>query len=251
VVVDVGERERIPRHLPKVTEDATILVIDHHKNHGDLGDIVWRRPASSVGEMVVELARHLDWTVSAAFAECAYTAILTDTGSFHYSSTSESCMEAASFLLGKGVQPWKVASNVYESWPANRVQLLGDVLGTLRVAWDGRYASLAVTPEMLAFRGATVDMTEGFVNQGRRIAGVEISALFRELEPGRYRVSFRSRGRVDVATIASLLGGGGHRNASGGTVDGSLDEVREKVSALVKDALDTVDPDDSDYWSRH
>ena len=251
VVVDVGERDRIPEELPAAADGARVLVIDHHQHHGDFGDVLWRRKASAVGEMIVELARHLGWQITPEFAECAYTAILTDTGSFRYSSTTSACLEAAAFLVDHGVQPWKIASNVYESWPSSRLMLLGDVLGTLEVSCEGRYASLVVSQQMLEDREASIDMTEGFVNEGRRIEGVEVSALFREQSPGCYRLSFRSRGRVDVATIAESLAGGGHRNAAGAMAQGSLAEVRERVTRLVEQALDDLDPDDEDCWSRH
>jgi phosphoesterase RecJ-like protein len=251
VVVDVGERDRIPEDLPAGADTATVVVIDHHQHHGGYGHRVWRRKASAVGEMVVELARHLGWVITLEFAECAYTAILTDTGSFRYSSTTAACLETAAFLVSLGVQPWKVASNVYESWPSSRLLLLGDVLSTLEVSCEGRFASTFVSLDMLDDRRASVDMTEGFVNEGRRIEGVEVSALFREQSPGCYRISFRSRGRVDVATIASALGGGGHRNASGAMASGTLAEIRDRVTRLVAEALEALDPDDEDCWSRH
>lgn len=251
VVVDVGERDRIPEVLPPAADTAKVVVIDHHQHHGDYGDAVWRRKASAVGEMIVELARHLGWVITPELAECAYTAILTDTGSFRYSSTTAACLETAAFLVSLGVQPWKVASNVYESWPSSRLLLLGDVLGTLEVSCEGRFASLVVSRDMLDDRQASIDMTEGFVNEGRRIEGVEVSALFREQSSTCYRLSFRSRGRVDVATIANALGGGGHRNASGAMAQGSLAEIRDRVTRLVAEALDAFDLDDEDCWTRH
>lgn len=251
VVVDVGERERIPEILPTDAEKAKVLVIDHHKQHGDYGDIVWRRKASAVGEMIVELARHLSWDVTPECAECAFTAILTDTGSFRYSSTTAYSLEAASWLVSLGVQPWKVSSHVYETWPVKRLRLLGDVLGTLEIRCEGKYASLVITQKMLDARDATVDMTEGFVNEGRKIEGVEVSALFREKSSERYRLSFRSRGRIDVSAIAAQMGGGGHRNAAGASAEGKLKEVRDRVTKLVEQALSNVDPNDPNCWSRH
>lgn len=251
IVVDVGERDRIPAILPATAEEAKVIVIDHHQQHGDFGDVVWRRKAAAVGEMIVELARHIGWTITPECAECAFTAILADTGSFRYSSTTASSLETAAFLVGHEVQPWKVASNVYESWPAARLRLLGDVLATLELSCSGRFASLVVSEQMLETRGATSDMAEGFVNEGRKIVGVEVSALFREQGAGHYRISFRSRGRVDVAAIAASLGGGGHRNASGARAHGELDEVRTRVTELVKEALCDLDPNDDECWSRH
>jgi phosphoesterase RecJ-like protein len=253
VVLDVGERERIAEILPPSAEEGPFIVIDHHmKHHGDLGDVVWRQPASAVGEMLVELVRHLHWRVSEGFAECAYTAILSDTGSFRYSSTTAEALEAASWLVSKGVQPWKVASHVYETWPLSRLLLLGDVLSTLSIHCDGRLASMVVSQDALARRGATVDMTEGFVNHGRMVAGVEASVLLRERAPDLYRLSFRSRGRVDVSEVASKLGGGGHRNASGATTSGSLDDVRARLEELFAEALQQAELEDRDScWSRH
>lgn len=251
VVLDVGERERIPPVLPSGVDQASVVVIDHHMHHGDYGDRVWRRKASAVGEMIIELARHLGWEVTTACAECAYTAILSDTGSFRYSSTTSSCLEVAAFLVGLGVQPWKVASHVYESWPSARMQLLGDVLSTLELDCAGQLASLVVTKDALRARNASVDMSEGFVNQGRMISGVEVSVLFRENGPSTYRLSFRSRGRVDVGDIAQGLGGGGHRNAAGATVEGEISEIRSRVSELVSEALAALEPSDTDCWSQH
>jgi phosphoesterase RecJ-like protein len=252
VVLDVGERERIPAVLPAGADRARIVVIDHHRHHGDYGDIVWRRPdASAVGEMIAELARFLGWKVSKDCAECAYVAVLTDTGSFRYSSTTSACLETAAWLVSHGVEPWKVASHVYESWPARRMLLLGDVLRTLEIECEGRLATLVVTKQALAAHQASVDMTEGFVNQGRMIDGVEVSVLFRERDPDTFRLSFRSRGSVDVGVIAHQLGGGGHPNAAGATATGKLDEIRAIVADLVSRALDEITPDDESRWSRH
>ncbi len=251
VVLDVGERERIAEVLPPGAEEAKVVVVDHHMHHGAYGDVVWRRRASAVGEMIVELARHLGWTIPVESAEAAYTAILSDTGSFRYSSTTSSCLEAAAFLVSLGVQPWKVASNVYESWPARRMQLLGDVLRTLEIECQGRLASLVVTRETLADRGASIDMTEGFVNQGRMIEGVEVSVLYREKGPGQYRLSFRSRGSVDVGSIASQLGGGGHHNAAGANAQGDVESLKTLVADLVGEALIRLDSEAGDCWSRN
>jgi phosphoesterase RecJ-like protein len=251
VIVDVGERERIPQILPSGVGSARVLVIDHHMRHGSYGDVVWRRKASAVGEMLIELARYMGWTISTECAECAYTAILTDTGSFRYSSTTSSCLEVASFLVSLGVQPWKVASHVYESWPSERMQLLGDVLSTLELDCQGQLASLVVTKETIEARNASIDMTEGFVNQGRMIEGVEVSVLIRENGPSRYRLSFRSRGRVDVGDIAHRLGGGGHRNAAGASANGDVVSLKQRVAELVDEALSQLDPDDGGCWSQH
>jgi phosphoesterase RecJ-like protein len=121
----------------------------------------------------------------------------------------------------------------------------------LEITCQGRFASLVVSKQMLENRGATADMAEGFVNEGRKIVGVEVSALFREQEEDLYRISFRSRGRVDVATIAVSLGGGGHRNASGARAQGELETIRARVTELVEEAMCDLDPEDESCWTRH
>jgi phosphoesterase RecJ-like protein len=136
-----------------------------------------------------------------------------------------------------GVDPWKVAEQVYETQPLPRLRLLPRVLETLELYGEGRISSVIVTQQMLEETRATAALTEDFINFPRSVRGVEVGLLFREVTPQKYRVSLRSRGAVDVARIAGMFQGGGHPNAAGCTVEGSLSEVKAKVLEVVKAAL--------------
>ena len=146
-------------------------------------------------------------------------------------------MRVAADALALGVSPWDVALEVYESQPLARVRLLAMVLPTLEVDASGRYGSILVTQEMFAETGATKDLIDGFINHPRGIQGVEVAIQFREENARLYKVSFRSRGRINVAQIADKFGGGGHANAAGCTVTGNLEEAKLQIFSAVEEAL--------------
>jgi phosphoesterase RecJ-like protein len=238
VVVDTAAANLLPAGFPDDERRGTLAVIDHHAQHGELGDLVIRRDASAVGEMLFDLAQELVWPVDDRVALCLYASIVADTGSFRYSSTTPHTHEVAAELTALGADPWQVATALYESYPLRRQQLLSEVLGTLETCCDGRYADLKATPEMLERAGAIKADLDGMVNYGRAVAGVEISAMFRREPDGDIKVSFRSKGRLDVGELASTMGGGGHVNAAGCTLTGmDIDEARAKIRAAVVDLI--------------
>jgi phosphoesterase RecJ-like protein len=130
-----------------------------------------------------------------------------------------------------------VAERLYESQPKKRLDLLALALSTLTVSEKGDFASLTVTLDMFAKTGAGPDLTDGFVNYPRSIQGVEVAILFRQVSDRVYKVGFRSKGKVNAARLAVLLGGGGHHNAAGCTVTGSIEEVRNTVFSAIEKAL--------------
>jgi phosphoesterase RecJ-like protein len=217
---------------------GTVVVIDHHKTRGDLGDVVlWDSGAASVGVLLHRVFDELGIELSPAVAEALYCSVISDTGSFRYQNTNPDAMRVAAALLEVGVDPWRVSSNLYEERPRQELELLARVLQTLEVSEDGLAASLTVTPEMLEETGTTPDVVDGFINYARGIQGVEVAILFRP-RPDAVRVSFRSRGTVDVAAIAERRGGGGHRNAAGCTVPSvSIDLLRSELFAEVTRTL--------------
>jgi phosphoesterase RecJ-like protein len=221
VLLDTADASLLPAGFPPEERRGTLVVIDHHAKHGALGDVVIRRHVAAVGELIFRLSQELMWPLDARIAQCLYTSIVADTGSFRYSSTTPDTHRAAGDLLALGADSWVVATALYESFPAVRQRLLAEVLHTLEVSADGRYASLSSTPEMLATTGATKADLDGMINYGRAIGGVEISAMFRQEPGGDVKVSFRSKGRVDVAELAARFGGGGHVNAAGCTIPGA------------------------------
>lgn len=216
---------------------GTRVVIDHHKTGGNFGEALYMDPnAASAGVLLFRLFAAMGLDVGLA-AEALYCSIMSDTGSFRYQNTNREAMEVCGALLAQGVDPWRIASHLYEDRPRGEVDLLGKVLTTLEVAEDGRCASLTVTPEMLAECGLLPDSTDGLINYARGISGVEVAVLFRPREGG-VRVSFRSRGTHDVSAVAAHLNGGGHHNAAGCFIeDATVEEARARVFAEVRAVL--------------
>lgn len=228
-IVDCGEIERIGR-LRHRLEKLNIINIDHHLTNSGFGDLNYvDAEAAAAGLVVYEILRGLDIPVTPPMAMNLYTAIMVDTGSFRYSSTSPRSLAAAAELLSAGgFDPWDVARNVYETFPLQRMKILGEALGTLELACDGKVAFMHVTRSMLQACGATEDLVEGFVNFGRSIEGVEVAVFFREKDDDAWKLSIRSKGSIDVSAIGGKLGGGGHRNAAGCKMQGSLPEAKKK-----------------------
>ncbi len=238
LALDCGDRRRLGKEFNKLEKIGRLINIDHHVSNTAFGDLNLIDPrASAACEMIYGLLREIPVKLSPDIAENIYTGILTDTGSFHYSNTTAKTLAVARACLLAGVNPWKVAEKVYETQPLARLRLLRLVLDTLKTEEDGRVSSVVVTRKMLARAGATPDLTEDFINFPRSVKGTEVALLFREVTPAKYRVSFRSRGKVDVSRISQVFQGGGHPNAAGCTVDGSLKEVKAKVLAQVRAAL--------------
>jgi phosphoesterase RecJ-like protein len=223
-------------------------VIDHHVAHDDFGDIVLRDVnACATAIVVIELAKALGVDpLPRSAAEPLYTALVADTGNFRYPGTTPETLRLAATLLDAGVDPWRIASHVFEQWPMERLRLLGFSINAIETEFTGRVAILCVPQSMLERAGASERMVEGMVEYGRMIKGVEISIMIWERKPrsdetdhGQLlsRLSLRSAGRIDVARIAAALGGGGHRAAAGATLTCDLREARELVLAEAGKAL--------------
>jgi phosphoesterase RecJ-like protein len=187
--------------------------------------------------MIYNLCKATGVRVTKEIAECVYTALITDTGSFHYSNTTERTFKVASELVRSGVKPAKTAEAVFASYPWGRIQLLGAVLSSARRDSTGRVACMRQTREMQDLARTSDEATDGFVNYPLTVGEVEAVALLKETEPGVYRTSLRSKGDVNVARVAGLFGGGGHRNAAGCTLRGDWDELEEKIMGLLHEAV--------------
>jgi phosphoesterase RecJ-like protein len=215
-----------------------VVNIDHHSTTALFGKINWiDSTASAVGEMIYNLCKATGVRVTKEIAECCYTALITDTGSFHYSNTTERTFKVASELLRTGVKPAKTAEAVFASYPWSRIQLMGAVLSTARRDSTGRIACLRQSLEMQHTAEASDEDADGFVNYPLTVGEVEAVAMLKESELGVYRTSLRSKGEVNVARVAELFGGGGHRNAAGCTLRGTWEEAEEKIIALLQDAV--------------
>jgi phosphoesterase RecJ-like protein len=238
IATDAGAFDRLGPEVPHRPRRGVLINLDHHITTEPFGDINYVDPhAASVGILAWKIIRGLGHKVSADAAQCIYASILADTGCFRYSSTDPECLRVAAELLEAGVDPWEMTVRVYEMQPLARMRLLADVLQTLEV--HGKLATITITNEMMARTGSPLDLTDGFINYARSVDGVEVAASFREPSDGSraWRVSFRSRGRVNVAAIAQKFGGGGHHNAAGCSIEGDEPAVRARIAEEIEQAL--------------
>jgi len=220
-------------------EKQFVVNIDHHSTTALFGTINWiDSTASAVGEMIYNLCKATGVRVTREIAECVYTALITDTGSFHYSNTTERTFKVASELVRTGVRPAKTAEAVFASYPWSRIQLMGAVLSTAKRDPTGRVAVMRQTSEMQEQTGASDEDADGLVNYPLTVSEVEAVALLKESAPETYRTSLRSKGDVNVARVAEMFGGGGHRNAAGCTLNGPWDQVEAKIISLLHDAVE-------------
>lgn len=219
-------------------EKQFVVNIDHHSTTALFGAINWiDSTASAVGEMIYNLCKATGVRVTKEIAECVYTALLTDTGSFHYSNTTERTFKIASELVRTGVKPAKTAEAIFGSYQWPKIELLSRVLATARRDDTGHIAWMEQTLEMQQQTHASEEDADGFVNYPLSVTEVEAAALFKECSPGVYRTSLRSKGDVNVAKVAERFGGGGHRNAAGCTLKGDLERVEQQVVPLLQDAV--------------
>ena len=219
-------------------EKQFVVNIDHHSTTALFGAINWiDSTASAVGEMIYNLCKATGVRVTKEIAECVYTALLTDTGSFHYSNTTERTFKIASELVRTGVKPAKTAEAIFGSYQWPKIELLSLVLATAKRDETGHIAWMEQTLEMQEQTRASEEDADGFVNYPLSVAEIEATALFKECSPGVYRTSLRSKGDVNVAKVAEQFGGGGHRNAAGCTLKGNLESVERQVVPLLQDAI--------------
>ena len=202
-------------------ENRFLISIDHHVSGRPFAHVNWIDPdAVATGEMVFRLAREAGTPFSPEIATCLYTALMTDTGSFMFQGTNEHTFALARELVLAGADPSHCARNIYFAHSVAKMRLLGEALRNLNT--EGHIGWTCVTCEQMQRHGAKEEDCEGLVNYVLSIGEVEVAAFFRELPGGRFRVSLRSKGKLNVAQVAEVFGGGGHECASGCSIDGPL-----------------------------
>jgi phosphoesterase RecJ-like protein len=235
LVLDTSDLTRTGGLLAGRPGDAVVLNVDHHPGNTRFGDVNWVEPtASSAGEMVYRILRLGGFPLGKGAATNLYAAILTDTGSFQYGNTTPEALRVAGDLVACGAAVEEIAAGLYANRDPREWRLLSEALASLGVSADSRLAWMEVTPAALARAGLGLEATDGFIDYVRAVAGVRIALMFKELSASEVRVSFRSRGSVDVARLAGQFAGGGHRNAAGCTLQGTLAEVKARVLAAAE-----------------
>src|SRR5262245_42032729 len=220
-----------------------VINIDHHPGNSNYGDINWfDSSAAACGEMVCDLIEALGVRLTPEIAAHIYLAILTDTGSFHYSSISPRTFDICKATVEAGVDPVMVARNVYDSNNMGRLKLFGAVLSAMQIDSTGRIAIVYLDHEMARSAGGTYDDTEGLINLPLTVKEIQAVVFFKQVEADEYRVSMRSKGEIDIGAVAKQFGGGGHKNAAGCTATGPVDMLQKTFVEKVERAIDGVSP---------
>jgi bifunctional oligoribonuclease and PAP phosphatase NrnA len=222
------ECDSIHRTRLEGLEGRFLISIDHHVSGRPFADVNWIDPhAVATGEMVFRLAREAGTPFSPEMATCLYTALMTDTGSFMFQGTNEHTFALARELVLAGADPSHCARSIYFAHSVAKMRLLGEALRNLNT--DGHIGWTWVTQEQMERCGAKEEDCEGLVNYVLSIGEVEVAAFFREMPAGRFRVSLRSKGKLDVAQVAEGFGGGGHQCASGCSLEGPLPQAVQQI----------------------
>jgi phosphoesterase RecJ-like protein len=233
VVCDTASRDRIGSVAERVEAAATVLVIDHHRTDGDLGDLRLVRPdAAATTQLVYRLLRVLDWPITPDVATALYTGLVTDTGRFQYSSTTPEVHEIAGALIAAGADPSTVGRNLYEEAPFGLYGVIAAVLGRAVLEKDSNLVWSVLYERDVEGADIPPTATDGLIDLVRMASEAGVACLLKERGTV-LRGSLRSRGEVDVSAVAEALGGGGHHNAAGFTVSGAPDEVMARVRALL------------------
>lgn len=238
VLLDCHEPERAgekaAEFLPRARRAA---VVDHHLGRAGFGQVVWVEPGyAATCEMLGLMAQAAGWTIGPEAASCLFVGLQTDTGRFSYSNTRPRTLRLGADLVELGADPWVISQEAYSSSPA-RLRLMARVFAGLTMAAGGRVALAKVSQADLAESGAEPSDLDRMVEELRAIRGVEAAVLIKEQKSGGVKASMRSRGRLDVGSLAIGLGGGGHRNAAGARLDLGLDEARDRLAGMLAAGL--------------
>ena len=237
-VLDIGERKRAGEEFCNFSGVTTTINLDHHLSCDNFADYnLIDSQAAATGILVYRIAKAFGFSFDRETALCVYVAVITDTGSFRYSNANREAFSVAGEMIECGVNAWDVAEQLYENQPRKRLEMLALCLPTLEVIMGGLVASLTVTLDMYSVTGADSELTDGFVNYPRSIRGVEVAIFFRQLEEKKFKIGFRSKGKINVAAFSAAMGGGGHHNAAGCIIEGTVDEVKSKVYSIVESCL--------------
>lgn len=217
---------------------SPVMNIDHHPGNTGYGDINWvDESAAACGEMAFTLIDALGAPLTRDVATHVYLAVLTDTGSFHFSHLSPRTYEIARRCVEAGADPQWIARTHYDSNSLARVRIFGAVMNGMVIVDEGRVALLSITRQTMTDLSGTSDDLEGLINFPLTVKDIEAVAFFKEIGDNDWRVSLRSKGTVDVGAIARWQGGGGHTNAAGCSVRGKIDDVHKQFAQLLTEAV--------------
>ncbi len=233
VLLDCAAETRVGSVYQYIKEAACILCIDHHENSIDDDECYIDVSASSIGEILYKIIPGVEDYLDHDVATCLYTSILTDTGSFAYSNTSEGVFRIASRLIECGVQPAETYRNIYCKKKATHFKLLSRALGLMKTESSGKIVHISLPSSVYRETGADEEDNEGILEVVRGFKNIELIILIRQLDAHQVKVSLRSTDNINCNALALLFGGGGHFKASGFVLDGEVEEIGTSVISRI------------------
>ena len=242
IATDCASFERLGKVRDCVGARKVFINIDHHASNTRYADLNWvSSKEPSTGELIYRLLKTAKWPLNRQIADCLFTAVSTDTGSFQYPTTTPATFHVASHLVERGADLGRISQEVYESYPLARVQLLRHVYNNFHLTHDSRTAYFWLRKRDYTRTGAQPDDSEGLIDHIRAIQGVVVACLFEEMDPGMTRISLRSKSEdVNVNEIAGQFGGGGHSAAAGARIQGTPASIQRRVLSAVRKALNST-----------
>ena len=242
IATDCAAFDRLGDTAECITQRKVFINIDHHTGNTRYADLNWvnsRKP--STGELIFEMAKTAGWSITSSIADCLYTAVSTDTGSFMYPTTTPETYQVAAELVEAGANLNTICSEVYQSYPLSRIRLLRMLFNNFKLTHDNQIAYFWLKKEHFTRSGASRADSEGLIDHLRDIDPVLIAVVFEEIEDGLIRISLRSKTKkLLVNKIAAEFGGGGHHAASGARIQGKPMTVQRQVIKSCRAAVDAL-----------
>ena len=243
IILDCSDLQRIGKAVSTVNRIPVIINIDHHITNTHFGNFqLIDTSACATTEIIYRLLKKMAVPINRAVATSIYTGIFTDTGSFRFSNTNRSAFAICEEMLGLGVDPYNVAQHVYETYSLGHIRLLNLAINSIEISYNGKLSMMVLTKKMLDETGTQPEDINGLINYAKGIEGVKVAVLIQGLtnnkgepkKPGRFKVSLRSDGTVDVAAIATSFGGGGHYRAAGFSIESTLSDIKSEIINLAE-----------------
>lgn len=234
LALDCANEHRLGFIEEKLPSFETVVNIDHHIDNSQFGTVnVLDFAASATCEIILDLLKEMGAVVDESIATLLYTGIVTDSGRFQYSNTTAKTHSVAAELIAFGVRPNEVFQHVYENTSFAALKLLGTILDRAAYVEPAGLVYSYIFDDDFKQSGASIGDTESFIDYLRVAKEAAVAAIFKETPEGRLKVSLRSKGVVDVGSIARAGGGGGHRNAAGLTIDKPLETAVAWVADMI------------------
>lgn len=242
LVLEATSIDRAGHAAKLIGPECFVVNIDHHPDNTMYGDINYvDEKASSVAEVVYRVLRQAGFTLTKSAAENLYVAILTDTGRFHFSSTTPESLRICAELIEAGVDTREITDKIYFSKSESQLQVIGETIRNAEVRFDGRLCALTLTRDVLSQRNLDFTDFEGVVDYSMYLGDVVIGVLFKDVSENKTKLSLRSRSTFDVSELAKRLGGGGHAKAAGATIDQPLDKAKAILYEMAEEMLNHHD----------